>query len=131
MKKLVVAILAFLYLSTSAGATVHLHYCMDKLIDWGFWHDKSDKCNNCGMKKGQDKNNGCCKDQQKQVKLENDQKTAAGYEALQLFSVIIPAGLFELSFTDVSSITEKNPISHAPPRSSGIAAYIRNCVFRI
>lgn len=51
MKKFLVAILALLYLTTSTGATVHMHYCMGKLIDWGFTHSKKDSCENCGMSK--------------------------------------------------------------------------------
>jgi len=133
MKKFLVAILAVLYLSTSAGATVHLHYCMDKLVDWKLWSNrkKEDKCSNCGMVKTEAKDNGCCKDEHKQIKLENDHKAAAGYQVMQLLSVTIPVNLFELPLIDLTSLTEENPISHAPPRSSSIAVYIRNCVFRI
>ena len=133
MKKLIIAIVAFLYLGTSAGATVHMHYCMDKLVEWGLWHSekKEDKCSNCGMEKAEAKDNGCCKDEHKQVKLENDHKAAAGYQVIQLLSVTIPADFFELAHIDLSSVAEENFVSHAPPRSSGIAAYIRNCVFLI
>lgn len=131
MKKFLIAILAFLYLSTSVGATVHLHYCMDKLVDWGLWNNKSGKCSNCGMDKSEEKDNGCCKDQQKQVKLENDHKAAVRYQVMQLLSVTISASFFELPLIDLASVTEGNPISHAPPRSSSKSVYIRNCVFRI
>lgn len=131
MKKFLIAILAFLYLSTSVGATVHSHYCMNKLIDWGLWNNKSGKCGNCGMDKSEEKDNGCCKDEQKQVKLENDQKAATGYQMMQLLSVTIPTGFFELLLIGLPSLTEENPISNAHPRSSGIAVYIRNCVFLI
>ena len=36
MKKAIVSILAVLYLCSSAGATVHLHYCMGKLVNWSW-----------------------------------------------------------------------------------------------
>src|SRR5882724_8707940 len=82
MKKFLVTILALVYLTSSVGATLHLHYCMDKLVAWGLGHEKSDKksCPNCRMSQSTtDKHcvkesKGCCKDTQKQVKLENDQK---------------------------------------------------------
>ncbi|MBK6990321.1 MAG: hypothetical protein IPH34_00115 [Chitinophagaceae bacterium] len=35
MKKFITAILAVLYISTSTGAMVHMHYCMGQLADWG------------------------------------------------------------------------------------------------
>ena len=133
MKKFFIAILAFLYLSTSAGATVHLHFCMDKLVDWKLWSNKTkeDKCSNCGMEKMEAKDNGCCKDEHKQIKLENEHRAADGYQASQLLSVIIQVGIFQLLLIDLPSVTEENPTSHDPPRSRGLAAYIRNRVFRI
>ena len=67
MKKFVTAILAVLYLGTSTGATVHMHYCMGKLADWGLGHNKSKTCGNCGMEKSEEKDNGCCKDEHKFV----------------------------------------------------------------
>jgi hypothetical protein len=51
MKKLIVAILSLLYICTSTGATVHMHYCMGKLADWDFGHNTSKTCSGCGMKK--------------------------------------------------------------------------------
>jgi hypothetical protein len=40
MKKFITAILAVLYLGTSSGATIHMHYCMGKLAEWGLGHQK-------------------------------------------------------------------------------------------
>jgi hypothetical protein len=119
MKKFIVAILAFLYISASTGATINLHYCMGKLVDWTALSKDTDKCGKCGMLKSNAKDKGCCKDEHKQINLEKDQKTAENnIQLVQLVSVAI-------------SISEANPTSNAPPRSSSVAVYIRNCVFRI
>ena len=131
MKKFIVTILAFLYITASVGATVHLHYCMDKLVNWGLWHNNDKKCGKCGMEKSQEKENGCCKDEHKQVKLESDHKGAAAYLLSELISVALPAPVFELPAINLPTVTEQNPLSHAPPRSCNIAVYIRNCVFLI
>jgi hypothetical protein len=132
MKKFITAILAVLYLGTSTGATVHMHYCMGKLADWGLGHNKSKTCGNCGMEKSEEKDNGCCKDEQKFVKNDADQKTAeAGIQITQLLGVALPVVFFEISSNDFPSVTEENPISHAPPRSCGVAVYVRNCTFLI
>ena len=133
MKKLFVAILAVYYLGTSAGATLQLHYCMDKLVDWRLWTSgkKDNKCSSCGMAKNEPTNNGCCKDEHKQIKLENDHRAADGYQQVQLLSVIIPLRLIQLPLIDLPAFTEENPANSAPPRSSGVAVYIRNEVFRI
>ena len=131
MKKFVVTILAFLYLSVTAGATVHFHYCMGKLADWGFWHSNDKQCGKCGMEKSHEKNNGCCKDEHKQVKLESDHKGTATYSLTELPSVALFDPAFELPDIKLPTVTEQNPLSHAPPRSCDIAVYIRNCVFLI
>jgi hypothetical protein len=131
MKKFFVAILAVLYLSSAVGATVHLHYCMNKLVNWSLWAKKGDNCSKCGMSKTEKQATGCCKDEQKHVKVENDQKAAEGYHMLQLNSVTISVVFVELPVIYLPSVIEKRPLSHGPPRSGTIAEYIRNCVFRI
>jgi len=132
MKKFITAILAILYLGTSSGATIHMHYCMGKLADWGLGHNKSKTCGECGMEKSDEKDNGCCKDEHKFVKNDTDQKIAeAGFQMMQLISAALPVSFFEIHGNNISSLTEENPISHAPPRSGGVAVYIRNCTFLI
>ena len=132
MKKFIAAILAVLYLGTSTGATVHMHYCMGKLADWGLGHNKSKTCGNCGMEKSEEKDNGCCKDEHKFVKNDNGQKTTESFVSKFSLQVIdLPVECFTSSEILVSSVTEKHPVSHAPPRSSGVAVYIRNCTFLI
>ena len=133
MKKFLVAILAFFYLGTSSGATFHFHYCMGKLVEWSLSHSNSDKCSNCGMEKHNEKDNGCCKDEHKQIKLEKDQKvTWPAFKLIYLFSpVILTSSFIQLPDRHVHFISEENPVSHAPPRSNGVAVYILNSLFRI
>jgi hypothetical protein len=130
MKKIIISILAVFYLCSSTGATVHLHYCMDKLIGWSLKHSKGNRCSTCGMSKKQ-KGKGCCKDEYKQLKLQNDQKTAVSYQSIQLSSVAILTNFFITPSANLPSLAEENPLSHAPPGSKSIPLYIRNNVFRI
>jgi len=133
MKKILVAILAMLYLSTSIGATINMHYCMGKLVEWGLWHSKNDKCSNCGMEKENDlSGNGCCKDEYKQIKLDKDQKIVQSSIQLTSFSSITLIPAF-ISYHDVvlSSLSEKYPNNNAPPRSQQHSLFLLNCVFRI
>ena len=130
MKKITVAIFAIFYLAVSSGFTVHLHYCMNKLAGWNLIHLDKDKCGVCGMHKS--KASGCCKDEHKFFKNNTDQKTAeTAVQPMQVLTSAVPVSFFETPANDFPSVTEKNPVSHAPPRSSGIAVYIRNCVFLI
>lgn len=132
MKKILVTILALLYISTSTGATLYMHYCMGKLADWGLGHNKSNTCGKCGMEKSDEKDNGCCKDEHKFIKNDTDQKTTeVNLQMMQVPAVVLPVSFFEIPSNDFPSVTEENPISHAPPRSSSVAVYISNCVFLI
>lgn len=83
------------------------------------------------MEKSQDINNGCCKDEHKQVKLETDHKGVSAYQLAEQGPAALPVPLFEIADINLPTVTEQIPRSHAPPRSSEIAVYIRNCVFRI
>jgi hypothetical protein len=128
MKKILVSILAVFYLASSVGATVHLHYCMDKLVNWSLLKDDGDKCDKCGM----EKDGGCCKDEDKFVKNNIDQKVAeSSIQLMQMAAVATPAAFIYTSEYYFISIIQENSLSHAPPRNNGVGIYILNSVFRL
>ena len=132
MKKVIVTILSILYLTSTTGANLHMHFCMGKLADWNLVHNESETCSKCGMDKSDEKLNGCCKDEHKFFKNITDQKISdSGFQFIKLFAAVLPVTFFEIPVAGISSVTEKNSISHAPLRSNGVAVYIRNCVFLI
>jgi hypothetical protein len=127
MKKILVSILAVFYLASSVGATVHLHYCMDKFVDWSLLKGGA-KCNKCGM----EKDGGCCKDENKFVKSNIDQKVAeSSIQLMQMAAVASPAPFIHTTEYYRTSITQENLFDHAPPRSSSVGICILNSVFRI
>ncbi len=140
MKKFIAIILTFVYLTTSVGATVHFHYCMDKLVDWeiGQKRQENKACTFCGMTKTTNdkhcgiESNGCCKDEQKQIKLHDDQKASeAPMNLTQIFIETKTPVFSNFSFQYISSITEVYPLTHAPPRTQDVALFVLNCDFRI
>jgi len=140
MKKILVTILALVYLVASMGATVHLHYCMDKLVAWGLGNEKNGKksCPYCGMAKTtKDKHcisqkDGCCKDEQKQVKIEKDQDaTSFQYNFSKQFEVLSSYSLVSYFPTYIISPVLEFPTTHAPPFEEKVPVFVRNCVFRI
>ncbi len=131
MKKLIIAILAILYIGTASGATVQMHYCMGKLVNWSIGHDDAKTCDNCGMEKDGSGKNGCCKDEQKQIKLEKDQKVAEAFQLMQLTATAVPVSSIVYTLPHVASATEEHPRSNAPPLTDATSLYIRNCTFRI
>jgi hypothetical protein len=131
MKRLLITVLAIFYLSVSSGATVHFHYCMGELIEWGLSNDDSSKakdCSNCGMKKGLSED--CCKDQKQEYKLKESQKAPLNTLQPVVFD-LAPITFYD--FPKISSGTSVNLISesNAPPRTLKTAVFIRNCNFRI
>lgn len=128
MKKILVSILALLYLASSVGTTVHLHYCMDQLINWSLSNKEGDECGKCGM----DKDGGCCKDENKFVKNNVDQKvTEPAAQFMRIAAVATPVGLIYPSEHYFSALIKEYPISHAPPRDNSVGIYLLNRVFRI
>jgi hypothetical protein len=130
LKRFVLAILSVFYLSSSIGATIHFHYCMDKLVALGLNKSDEKECSNCGMEKaGKD---GCCKDDHKQVKIETDQKaTESSIFSFNHYSdvTIIPFSEFQIASSIVSSFGL--PYSNGPPKHQAINLYLVNRVFRI
>jgi hypothetical protein len=131
MRKLITTILAFFYLFSATGINVHMHYCMDKLTGWGVANSDSAVCAFCGMEKTE-KDGGCCKDESRLVKSTGDQQvTEASIQLMQAASEALPALIIEFSTINYTSISRDNSYVHTPPRSAGVAVYIRNCVFLI
>ena len=139
MKKILVTILSLVYLTSSTGATLHLHYCMDKLVAWSFGGEKANKksCPYCGMAKtGEDKHNakqsnGCCKDEHKQVKVDKDQKTAeSGLQIIKIFDDS-KASRVHLSDVNFPRLAIENFTANAPPYYIKVALFVRNSNFRI
>lgn len=138
MKKVFATILAIVYLSTSMGATVHLHYCMGKLVSWGLVGHNSKNCRICGMaKKAADTHcisarMGCCKDEQKLIKTSDAQKIfASELQFLKLFPKALTVNHFALSDFSIPSFAVTYPATNAPPLSGKVPVFLLNRNFRI
>lgn len=132
MRKLLITILAIVYLVTSTGFTLKLHYCMGNLAKWGIGSKSSDRCGICGMVTTKGNDNGCCKDESKFVKNIADQKiNETGVQFSAPETAILPVSCYE-DYTLLNSANNTyNPILHQPPRYSSLALYIRNAAFLI
>ena len=129
MKKVTASILLVLYFVVSSGFTVNLHFCMNKFHSWELGAVEKDNCEKCGM--STQKSNGCCRDEVKVMKLQQDQVSAT--TAAYLFSA--PAittsfvSWFLLPVTNTVSIQENR--INGPPLISKQDIYLNNCVFRL
>lgn len=130
MKKFLVFIVAVFYLGTSIGATVNLHYCMGRLINWDLSIKETHNCENCGMVKTTSKKGGCCEDKHHLLQVEKDQKAEARYQPEAPVAIAVITTYADLITPVIASISEEHPVSNAPPPGK-VPLRIRYCIFRI
>jgi hypothetical protein len=129
MKKIIVGILAVLYLAVSSGVVMELHYCMGKLAGVELYGGKDDKCGRCGMT---EKKGGCCHDELKIYKLEDAHKNvtnAISFDGGQV-AVIHNHADYTSWLQPLQPASIQTPV-HSPPDIVGPSINITNCVFRI
>lgn len=132
MKRFLVLILAFFYFAAANGGTVYLHYCMGELVKVDLWEQKSKTCGNCGMDKTKPDAEHCCKDEQKQVKLEKAEAAAPPVLQFKAFSAEVPV-LYSSLFSVLTpkTLPERHWFTQTLPRTSKNAVFIKNCTFLI
>lgn len=71
MKKLLFSISFICYFAVTSGIVINSHYCMKRLVSVHLFETSAKKCGKCGMEVHE--SDGCCRDEFKVVKLEQDQ----------------------------------------------------------
>ena len=130
MKKFLFSISFICYLAVTSGIVINSHYCMKKLVSVHLFEGRAEVCGNCGM--DQHENSGCCRDEMKVVKLEQDQnKHVFVHPGIASLSapVIVPSLFMAASFMPV--VSERHFQNHSPPLLSEQDTYLQNSVFRI
>ena len=101
---------------------------MDRYASFKLYATSDEKCDLCGM---HTKDNGCCRDEIKILKLEDDQKTSevvfSFYEVAS--PAITPSEFICSAFYTLSFSEHFN--NHSPPLLTMQDTYLQNCVFRI
>lgn len=117
MKRLLIIMLAISYLCISIGITVHVHYCMGRIVAVNLGDQKdTHHCPSCGMDKKAAKK-GCCKDEHKIIKSSSEQVLAKDVIA----KIHLSDYVFRLSTPDFYSAripvihTNRMEQAHAPP----------------
>jgi hypothetical protein len=128
MKKLLASITLVCYLALTCGVVVNFHYCMDRLASTQFFGGESKICEKCGMHKDP---NGCCQDEVKVVKIQDDQQST------DAISSLIAPKLLQAFVSVFSIISIPSPDvfrdwqNHSPPLLAEEDIYLQNRVFRI
>lgn len=128
MKKGLVFILAILYITLTSGIVVNAHYCMGRLTDVTYGHEKDGRCDRCGM----EQKAGCCETEHTLVKADTDHITPGSLTApvfhLDLLQNVIPlAQLSAIPVNDEAGCTKY----HSPPDKRTNHLDVFNSVFRI
>jgi hypothetical protein len=98
VKRILVVLLALLYLGAGLGFSLRQHFCMGQHIGTAIDHplDHSDKhsCSRCGMEK-KNGDNGCCQDKIIVIKASQDQLPGAHITVPDgLTAAVLPAPLY-------------------------------------
>lgn len=132
MKRVLITFLAIFYLGIAQGATVYFHYCMGELVQLGMTDSNKSTCEFCGMTKKKSKEGSCCKDEVKQAKVDNIQKTALVDYQFEQTPVILPKNIiWQANAVQVSLELNKISFNNAPFLRQHVAVFIRNCTYRI
>ena len=131
MKKLLLSIIALIYLANVSGASLRLHYCMGKLVRIGVMADTKKQCSHCGMEKSESASKHCCKDEEKKITSDKDLKAViASTQYIKAPQALQPVVQPDFSFQSfVQSDATTFPVSNAPPPEQRL--YVLFNVFRI
>ena len=125
MKQVLATILAVLYLATSSGATVSIHYCMGQVVAKSM--AKKEECGKCGM----EKKGGCCEDQVKVVKTQDNHSFQTADLSFTPFIAVLQANYLTIPPASVCTLPVFPTHNNSPPAASGISICILHCVFRL
>ena len=126
MKKAVIAILALLYIITTSGVVVNVHYCMGAVASVTYGHEAPESCGKCGMIE----KDGCCHSELKVVKLDDVHQQAV--KAAQTEQVAeLPVAYFEAAVAGFNSHNNFVNSYHSPPDNRDNVIYLHTGVFRI
>jgi hypothetical protein len=132
MKRILLSILTLIYITTATGASINLHQCMGKIVDWSLIKEEQRHCGKCGMEQSDSNKKTCCKEEQKLVKLERDQ--SVHQEIIKIAAAtghaIIP-NHFITNETLATAEAVAFPVSNAPPVTQKVDACILYCTFLI
>jgi hypothetical protein len=128
MKKLIASFTVIVYFAFACGVLVNFHYCMDRYDSYSLYKAKSDWCPKCHMHTG---TRGCCHDEVKIIKLQDDHQTSSLSFA---FKDVQPAVTIPSEFLSIVLLKDGPGLIKAdrsPPLLSQQDIYIQNRVFRI
>jgi hypothetical protein len=128
MKKILIAIVALVYMTVSTGIAMELHYCMGRFAGADVFGARGKACTLCGMT---EKKNGCCHDEYKFVKLEDSHKNVLNCIDFAPSQIEGNTTVVVNNFIFYDKLQRHNPYYPSPPFYSGPPLHVLHSVFRI
>ncbi len=125
MKKFLVILLAPIYLATTSGVAVYMHYCMGKVDSVNLF--KSDRCTKCGMKTTKN----CCTDELKVIKLKDSHQAKSDKLTLASPFTVLNSTYKSLPDPAYPDMRANQTVHNNSPPLSGYDRCIINNIFRI
>ncbi|KQB98760.1 hypothetical protein [Pedobacter sp. Hv1] len=128
-QKLAIGLSTF-YLFSVIGVGLSMHFCGGKLASVAFYENKT-ACKYCKQEPVAKKDDGCCKNTKVDVKVKDSHQTESSFKLPKLFSLdtyLHPrvSEVIKYFLPNLFSRLENK----APPKSTGVAIHVFNCVFR-
>jgi len=132
MKKTILLLSFLCYFAVTSGVVINFHYCMKRLASVHLYETAADECGRCGMSTHEYEATGCCRDEVKLVKLEQDQNKlfVTSYDIPALEPVAVIPSVFIVAALKNSN-QRRHFHNHSPPLLSEQDTYLCNGVFRI
>lgn len=125
MKNFLIVVLLFVHSAASSGTVLSLHYCMGDFASVSIGHKDKKGCDKCGME-----NKGCCHDDVKVIKLDNNAIVHETNNHTFYQSALV-------SFHGITVHNVKHPIKDFKPAiaidtfAGDPPIFLLNCSFRI
>jgi hypothetical protein len=124
MKKILLSLLAVLYLGISSGIAMDIHYCMGKISQVKFYGKANSNCDKTGKK-------SCCSEKYKFYKLSTAHNTVFNNISFATTGVAIINEYPSYNWQCTTGVAHKSVTNNSPPIYIRRSARILNCIFRI
>jgi hypothetical protein len=127
VKKAAIVILALLYILTTSGVVVNVHYCMGAVASVSYGQSEPESCGKCGMTEKA----GCCHSEFKVVKLDDEHQQVIKAKQAANYIAEIPVAYFQTVVEIYNSRKDFSTSYHSPPDPRVNSVYLHTNVFRI
>jgi hypothetical protein len=127
MKKILLSLLAVLYLGISSGIAMDIHYCMGKVSQVDLYGKDNSNCAKCNTAEKK----SCCGEKYKFYKLSAAHNTVFNNISFASTSLAIISEYPLYNWQCLIGIAHKGVTNNSPPIYIRRSARIMNCIFRI